>query len=428
MEWWSILKIFWSAVALGAAVITIILLFRARGVLSWKRSLRAELSALERMRPVVGEPGKKGIDIIQTRCRKILNALSPELAELKNLPGYIQSIAACYYPGTERPELQVTIRAFLQSLDKSLNRLDRILKRPGFKRLRSLSIHRITSARQFYLKLGASPLYRGYIRYRTGIRQAARLRLLLFFDPLMWVAFLSNQLTILILVKYLMVDLYLYFGRLSLEAFEDPQKTDTEEEKIKENLEETLKELGSLEETLELPDDPQLRSIRNRLVGFPAILASDPSFADWKNAVLAAAEVIASRNFPESEKPLHEAAVGPILERSRCWLSTLSKGEEYLIARRFYQLRLITLFQAKNFSEQLLPELLRRFIEKTFMTYGWLKWPLKVYRWARKRSPWTIAIEVGWQAAKKASLAHLYGKTFDKACREIEIIYRESSD
>jgi hypothetical protein len=55
-----------------------------------------------------------------------------------------------------------------------------------------------------------------------------------------------------------------------------------------------------------------------------------------------------------------------------------------------------------------------------------MKWPLKVYRWARKRSPWGIAVEVGWQATKKATLAHLYGKTFDRACRELDTVYRMS--
>jgi hypothetical protein len=29
-------------------------------------------------------------------------------------------------------------------------------------------------------------------------------------------------------------------------------------------------------------------------------------------------------------------------------------------------------------------------------------------------------------AVRKASLAHLYGKTFDRACRELEIVYSDS--
>jgi hypothetical protein len=241
----------------------------------------------------------------------------------------------------------------------------------------------------------------------------------------MVLAFLSNRMTVLILVKYLLVDLYLYFGRLSLEAFETPQAIENEED-IKKDLEDTLKEMESLEDVQSAENDPQITAIRSRLVGLSSIVMTDPSLDAWKDAVHEAAEVIARRYFPEAERPLGEAAVGPILDRSMAWLTTLSKGDEYLITRRFYRLRLGTLFYARNISGQLLPGLLSRFIKKTYLAYGWAKWPLTVYRWARKRSPWAVAIEIGWQAAKKASLAHLYGKSFDRVCQEMAFIYRES--
>ena len=425
MEWWSTIKIFWAAVALTTAASAVIFWIRARGVLSWRRSLKAEIASLEELRKVVGESGRQGIDIIQLRCREILDDISPEVIEVKELPFYIQSIAACYFPNTDRPELQVTVRAFLDSLQKSLHRLDRVLRRTGFKKLRTLSINRIVRTHDFFLRISASPLFSWYLRYRRGIRRAGRLRLLFYFDPLVLVAFLSNRITILVLVKYLLVDLYLYFGKLTLEAFEAPQVIDSEED-IKKDLEETLTEMDSLEDAQDSADDPQIADIRRRLVGLTSIVMTDPTIDAWKNAVRDAAEVISRRFFPEAEKPLGEAAVGPVLERSLAWLTTLSKGEEYLITRRFYHLRLGTLFQAKNLSEKLLPVLLRGFIKKSYMAYGWAKWPLKVYRWARKRSPWAVAMEIGWQAAKKAGLAHLYGKSFDRACKEVEIIYRDS--
>jgi hypothetical protein len=427
MEWWSTIKIFWTIAALVTAAAAIVFWIRARGVLSWRRSLKAEIASLEDLRLDVSETGRQAINIIQARCRAILNDISPEIVEVRNLPDYIQSIAACYFPDADRPELQITVRAFLDSLQKSLFRLDMILGRTGFKKLRTLSINRIVITHGVFLKISDSPFYRWYSKYRQTIQRLGRLRVLFYVDPLLLIAFLSNRVTILVLVKYLLVDLHLYFGKLTLEAFEKPQATDNEEY-IKKNLEETLSEMESQEDNHHVVEDPQIEAIRNRLVGLSSIVMSDPTIGAWKNAVRDAGEVIAARYFPEAEKPLGEAAVGPLLERGLAWLTTLSKGEEYLVTRRFYRLRLETLFQAKDISRQLLPVFLRGLIKRAYITYGWAKWPLKVYRWSRKSSPLGVALEIGWQAAKKASLARLYGMSFDRACQELEIVYRDSRD
>ncbi len=376
---------------------------------------------------MVSESGRQGIDLVQIRCRNILYAISPEVLQVSDLPNYIQSIAACYFPDAERPELQITVQAFLDSLQKSLFRLDLILRRSGFRKLRTLSINRIVKTHNIFMKVSGSPIYRWYSKYRRFIQRAGRLRLWLYFDPLLLIAFLSNRLTILVLVKYLLVDLHLYFGKLTLEAFEKPRAI-VDEEDIKKNLEEMLSEMDSRGNNQRAVEDPRIEAIRRRLVGLSSIVMSDPTIGAWKNAVRDAGEVIAGRYFPEAGNPLGEAAVGPVLERSLAWLTTLSKGDEYLIARRFYQLRLETLFQAKDMSQQFLPVFLRGLIKKTYTAYGWAKWPLKVYRWSKKSSPLGVALEIGWQAAKKAGLAHLYGRSFDRACRELEIIYRESRE
>jgi hypothetical protein len=37
-----------------------------------------------------------------------------------------------------------------------------------------------------------------------------------------------------------------------------------------------------------------------------------------------------------------------------------------------------------------------------------------------------VAVEIGWLAARKAALCHLYGRAFDRTCHELEIVYRNS--
>jgi hypothetical protein len=96
------------------------------------------------------------------------------------------------------------------------------------------------------------------------------------------------------------------------------------------------------------------------------------------------------------------------------------------LARYLYRMRLDTLYRAKNLSDLVLSKPIKIFLEKAFKTYGWFKWPFKVYRWAKRRSPWVIAMEVGWLTAKKSSIVYIYGKTFDQACKELEMVYNQS--
>jgi hypothetical protein len=413
---------------MGAAATTLLVIFRSRGIFNWRKSLSAELDALRESADGADPDYQKAVAVVEDRCRSILHSVSPESVEFRNLPQYVQSIAACFHPRAQRPELQVTVAAFIHGLEKSLDRFDRILSRSAFRRLRRMRIRHIHQSLQWYHTLTAHAVYRWIARHQRKLRHLARFRFVFYLDPFTAIAFLSNRLTLLTLIKYLMVDLYLYLGRLALDVFQGTAASEYAEDALKQDLEETLEKMdaAAAAEEVDPEPDPDIRRIRERFVGLAAVLYATPTLGDWKNAVRDAAEVIAVRHFPHSAKPLEEAAIGPLLERSRVWIKTLAKGEGYLIARRFYQIRLETLYRTRNFAEFFLPALLRRFIEKAYITYGWMKWPLKVYRWARKRSPWSIAVEIGWQATKKATLAHLYGKTFDRACRELDTVYRMS--
>lgn len=424
MDWWVFLKIFWTALAVLILAVTPIILWRIRGILTWKRSLKDELAALQRTAEQASSSRLAAVQIIERRCTEVLRSFSPEFSELGDLPEYLRSIAACYHPDSDRPELQVTIGPFLQSIEKSLDRFDRILQRPGFKKIRSVRIHNIRRARQWYLRISEFGPYQWYVRHQKKIRRISRVRLLIFPDPFTWLAYLSHHLTLLMLAKFLILDLYLFFGKLAVDAYEGATATNGDESE--DALEKALEELDALEAREEFIMDPRIRDIRNRLVGLSSVLTSDPTFGAWKDSIYEAAGIVAEKHFPDSEAPLEEAAIGPLLERTRCWIGKLSRGEEYPLIRHFYQMRLDSLFRVKNLSDVVLPRPLRHFIEKTRRTYGWLKWPLKVYRLTRKTSPWRIALAVGWGVTKKAGVSYIYGKTFDTACRELENVYGQS--
>jgi hypothetical protein len=426
MEWLTLLRWIWAAGALAVALLAALVAVRAKGALVWQKSLKKEIDSLMPPAGTADLTTRKALAIVQHRCRGLLSSFSPSIGDLQHLKNYVHEIALCYHPLAQRPELQIGVGAFLHSLEKSLQRFDAILQRRGFSRLRALNIRHIKKAWHWYCAISSSRMFRLYFRYRAVLNKMAHVRFLFYLDPFMWLAFLSNRLTVLILIKHLMVDLHLYVGKLAVEAFEDNTTTIEDKDLSREALEEVLEELEAAPDPGNGWKDPEIDAIRNRLIGFATLIKSNPGIAEWKAAVADAAEVIAGRHFPETDNPLEEAAIGPLLDRTRSWIETVSKGEEYLLARRLYQIRLETLWRAKNLSDFLLPGVLGKFVEKAYRTYGWIKWPFKVYRWARRRSPWFIALEIGWQATKKVTLAQIYGRTFDRACQELNRVYRES--
>jgi len=157
MDVFDLMRIFWAAAASAAAAAAVVLTFRARGLFSWHRSLKAELDELEHRTADSNDEGAEAAGLVAGRCRAILDERSPDFVQLQDLPQYIRSIAACFYPQTDRPELQVTIGACIRGLNRSLDRFDRILNRPGFGRIRRLNLRQIRNLRGWYRQTAQSP-------------------------------------------------------------------------------------------------------------------------------------------------------------------------------------------------------------------------------------------------------------------------------
>jgi len=117
MDWWSTLHILQVVLAFGVMLLTaasIIVVWRLRGILNWKRSLSEELKGLDKETEAASEHKEKALKIVLERCHSLWHATSPDLKELADISVYLRSIAACYYPGLENPELRITYRSFSQ--------------------------------------------------------------------------------------------------------------------------------------------------------------------------------------------------------------------------------------------------------------------------------------------------------------------------
>jgi len=428
MDWWLTWHILQGVFAFGAvllAVAIIIVIWRVQGIFSWKRSLRNELKGLNSEAETAGKTRQQAIKVVQERCQRAWRTTSPELRELADLSAYIRSIAICYHPGVEKPELRITTGRFLKLARESVHRLELILRRSGFQRLRRVRIRHIRQSYEWYERVNQYWIVQCFSRYRKLIKRLFQLRLAILPDPFSWIAYLSNRLTILTLTRCLLVDVYFFIGKLAIQAFVEEEKEDPVSIE-RDKLEKTLEDLNALKPTKPDIDDPQIQEIRNRLVCFTAMVISTPGLEEWKQAVRQAAEVIAKKYFPDSERPLEEAAIGPLLIRSQVWIKSVCETEKIPVVKRFYRIKIESLYNVKSFADGLLPKQVRTFAKKSWDMYRWMKWPLNVYRWVKKGSPVGIAMDVGWVVAKKSFINFICRQTFDMAHQELEMIYSQS--
>jgi len=425
MDWWWIIKLFWGGIGLGLACLLLIVVWRAQGFIAWNRSLQKELKSLTKEAESDSLNRRNGIRVIQDRCDEILYSLSPSLGDLDQLRDYVRSIAACFFPDARHPEFQVSLGYLMQCLNDSLVRFDRILQRPELNRLKSMNIKTIRNLYRWSTGVMHHPSVKWYAEHRILIRKISRIRFVFFIDPFSWIFLLSRKVVFLLLIRMLVLDITVYVGKVALNAYDQDQyKSEEEDVGI---LEETLEDLSHVQMPSAMETDPVLLDIRRELVGFSTVMLSNPTWEKWKEAVRKAADHIARKFFPDSEAPVEEAAIGPLLYRTRSWLETLGKGETIVIVRYAYRTRLETLFQAKDVSDLVLTPTVRRTIRTALGTYGWLKWPLLIYRRAKRFSLPRVAVDLGWFVGKKTILVLIHGRTFDQVCRELDWVYRISS-
>jgi hypothetical protein len=425
MDWWWIIKLFWGGIGLGLTGLLLIAVWRARNIIVWNRSLHKELKALDKEAETVSLNRSNGIRVILDRCDGIRYSLSPRLGDLDQLRDYVRAIAACFFPDAQRPELQVSLGYLIQCMKDSLARFDRILQRPGLNRLKSLNVKTVRNLHRWSGGVMQHPSVKWVVEHRILIRRISRIRFLFFIDPLSWIFLLSRKVVVLLLIRTLVLDITVYVGQVALNAYDhDHEKS---EENGVDRLEETLEDLSHMQMPPEMETDPDLLEIRRELVGFATVMWSNPTWEKWKSSVRKAAEHIARKYFPDSDTPVEEAAIGPLLYRTRSWLNTLGKGEMIAIVRYAYRTRLETLFQARDVSDLILTPTVRRAMRTALDTYGWLKWPLFIYRRAKRFSLPRMAVDLGWFVGKKSILVLIHGRTFDQVCRELDWVYRTSS-
>jgi len=413
--------------ALLIALATLTVVWRLRGMLQWKRSLKHEFSELKEELDFAGPCREQAIQVVLDRCQGIWRAGFPEIKEVTGLDGYLRDIAAAFHPDHENPELCMTAGSLIRAAHSAVERLQAILHRPGFSRFQNIRIRHIRNAWNWYDRISRYRAVKVYVRYRKWISHANVLRLILLPDPFSWLIYLSNQLTILSLTRFFLMDLYLFAGRQAILAYDHESR----HEAIPQDAREIEQELADLAELIEpefRPADPQIQEIRNRLVGINTLIFSSPGYTEWKSGFEDALRVIAGTYFPESSAPVEEARLGIILVRCQFWLQSVCDTEKLPVFSRFHRIELRYLYSIKAAAEHPLFRQAGIFAKKSWNAYRWMQWPLLIYRLIKKTTPAGIAASMGWMLMRKGSVNYLSRRAFDLTLQEIETVYRLSQE
>lgn len=416
-------------VFVGLAPILGLVAIRVVRVVVWARALARDLRKLSARAETAPGEEAAALSVVVSRCRGVLTAPFPDLPTLDGLHGYLTEVAQAFHPEASRPELKVSIGHLLRTLHGSLDRFETVLKRPGVRRLRRVRLATVKKNARRVQRIAAFPPVRWYLRFRQWLSGMNLLRLLLLPDPVSWLIYLSGNLSLMVLGKCLLVDLYLFVGRTALELYgpcpSGAGATGSEKEQP-EAMAAAFEELAGLDDGPPAAMDPALAPLRKRITGLSAFLQPTPSLKTFRETVVESAEIIAQGHFPEAESPLEETRIGPILECVRHLLTQLGKGEEIPVAGRLYGVRLDTLASARRFAEETLPKSVKEALSQGKKAYGWLKWPLTAYRLTSKGGLFKVAAGLGWRTAGKGITLFLYGRLFDGAMAEVDGVCKRS--
>ncbi len=423
---WNVLTSLMAGCALLVALGTSILGWRMRGLLQWKEGLKQELKSMDKA--AVSATGSRlaAINVVRQRCREILTSNFPELKQLGELENYVSGIAVCFHPHHKNPITAVTVGNLLKASHMAAVRLEMILRRPGFQVLRNIRFRNIRQTAYRFNRFRTMWFFRFIMRYQAFFVRINQLRLILLPDPFLWLIYFSNQWTLMTLTRFLLLEIYLFTGQLAIDAYDCNPDNGTKQHSDDE-LVKILKEIETLEIENDLPINPQLKPVRNLLVGFNAFWGPMPGPEIWKQSFKEAAFIISARHFPNSQNPVEEVALGPLLQRTVHWLNSILETRHYKMVKHLHNVELATLIQVKSIAD--IPEMrhLGLFARKSLVLYQYIKWPLKIFQRAKRFTAAGVAMDIGWLIARKSFVNLCMRQVFDLTCKELEIIYHLSA-
>lgn len=382
----------------------------------WRQSLRRQIKQLQAAVDHAATPQHQRANaVIYAKIKEIQGQIEPSLAPLQALPGFCREVARVYYPQAKDPLTEARIGDAVEAAQRALDRLDQILRQPGVDLLRRVRIHQVRRASRRYQQLRNHWLGRLYIRYQRWLTRFSRLRLLLFPDLVSLVLFSSQHLTLLLLTRFFLLDVYLFVGRMVMATLGRHTNDTTAAATDFPSVEELETLLGDMAEE---PHDPYIQTLREHLTGWRRLAVSTPEFSEARQTLWAMTEHVAKREFPDSPYPMEEATLEVIVIHLRSWLAHIADGQQRPVIKRIYTVRISWLVQGRRWLEQI-PTDAQQAVGQAYRAW-------RASRQTRKTSPLGWLRQGATVAAQRLLLRWLFKRLFDLTYREISRIYRAS--
>lgn len=423
---WLYLLIRWTVTALLLLVALTLLLmtWRLRGVFHWRQSIRREIDALPEMASGRDDAFQAAVDVVYQRCDRLWKAASIDLSQELDGMAFIRSIASCFHPDIERPELSVQIGSLFQFAENLSHHLEEILSRPVFSRLRHVRIHHLHHVIDRYRILQRNPVIRFSIRNRIWIQRLNHLRLVVLPDPVSWLIRLLNQWIVLRLLRFFLVDITLFIGRQAVLAYGQDRHLSERQPSIQ-DMERALEDMKQEEEPVDPLLDESTRDIRSRLLAGRYYLRP-PTWKQWKTAIQELVEQKARLYFPESVCPTEEALLIVLLREIEALLETISRSRRIAVLKKLHGIRVASLLRIGKALDAPVSRISGNLLLRSWDTYQWATIPLMVLRMIQRASPAGIAWQTGWFLLQR-TLWYYIGKTaFDTLAIRIDRVYRLS--
>jgi hypothetical protein len=308
-----------------------------------------------------------------------------------------------------------------------VERLDGIIQRKGLRRFSHIRIKHIHNALVWYRRIYHHYIVGWFLRHQSMFFRIMRIRRFFLIDPFSLLAYFSNRMTILIVTRTLLLDVYLFIGLLAIEVY-DPQSVKKGNIIDNNRLAEILATLYDSNERNEWHNDPDVTAIRSQLVGIPKRIIQPPGLSEWRQSIFKVANILSARHFDQSKRPLEEAALGPIVLQTRSFLGSITEMSHFTGIKYLFGIRLESLYDVHTFVGSLSSLHVTSFVQKAWGGYKTLRWPFKIYRWIRHSSPSNMAMGMGWEVLQKTIINFLARFTFDRTCKEIDKLYYHSKN
>lgn len=423
---WLYLLIRW-AVAILLLIVALVLLFltwRLRGIFHWKQSIRREIDALPEMASGRDDAFRAAVDVVYQRCNRQWKTATIDLSRELDVMAFIRSIAACFHPDAEQPELSVEIGSLFQFAENLSRHLQQILSRPVFSRLRHVRIRHLHHAIDRYRTLQANPVVRFSVRNRLWLQRLNHLRLIVLPDPISWLIRLLNQWIVLRLLRFFLVDITLFIGRQAVLAYGEHRNSPERQPSV-EDIESALEDMKREEEFVDPFLDGSTRDIRSRLLAGRYYLRP-PTWKQWKTAIRELVEQKARLYFPESVSPTEEALLIVLLRETEVLLETISKSRRIAVLKNLHGIRLASLLRIGKALDTPVSRLSGNLLLRSWDTYQWASIPLKLFHMIRRASPAGIAWQTGWFLLQRSFWYYIGKMAFDAMALRIDRVYRLS--